>query len=77
MKAPIGIGRYLTVLMRSHTDFSSSAAVTPQWPRARAQLEGAATQAEKMPENTLSESVHSSKSLWGRLICQYLASVDI
>jgi hypothetical protein len=47
--------------MRFQTACSSSAAVT--FPRAKAQRSGAATQLEKMPENTLSESVHSSKSL--------------
>jgi hypothetical protein len=43
-------------------DCSSSVAVTPL--RAKAQLSGTATQLENMPENTLSESVYSSKSLY-------------
>jgi len=48
----------------------SSAAVT--FPRASAHWSGAATQLGKMPENILSDSVHSSKSLRTRILGQLL-----
>jgi len=57
----MGIGWYLTFSRRLQTVCSSSEAVT--FPRAKAQLSGAAMHEEKMPEKTLSESLHSSKKL--------------
>jgi hypothetical protein len=63
------------VSMRSQTDCSSSAAV--EFSRAREQRLGAATQLEKIPENSLSENDHSSKSLLRKVPGQHFALICI
>jgi hypothetical protein len=69
------MGLYLALSMRSQTDCSSSAAV--EFSRAREQISGAATQLEKIPENSLSENDHSSKSLLRKFLGQHFVQICI